>query len=205
MTLEFRMMMGRCADGAERDSGRLYHALPEGQWTAACGAKPGRRSAGWSVHKGESVTCKRCRAKMQTENPSPDGYPIILKSGSKFLRELAEEEYGSWEDFGCPEPGEPWDQDSGWDGCHIEGREHPYNILRRHKGQLELRNIEEAHTIWHHVLRNSIDKAEGFHDEARGYPGPGSKEYGITYRWLRNLQKLGDRIAEAVADRIPGV
>jgi len=54
-----RQMAGRCADGAERDSGELWHlVMPNG--IAICGRRPGRRSAGWSSEQGATVTCSRC-------------------------------------------------------------------------------------------------------------------------------------------------
>jgi hypothetical protein len=54
--------IGRCANGAERDSGRIYHAV-EG-WTAICGAQPGRTSAGWSHEEGSRITCQRCMKRL---------------------------------------------------------------------------------------------------------------------------------------------
>ncbi len=58
-----RQLTGRCADGAERDHGSLFHYLEPGQWKALCGAKPGRRSAGWGSEVREFATCPRCIAK----------------------------------------------------------------------------------------------------------------------------------------------
>lgn len=57
---EPRRLTGRCSNGAERDGGVVYHAVAG--WKAACGAEPGRRSAGWSQHGGEAVTCPKCLA-----------------------------------------------------------------------------------------------------------------------------------------------
>jgi hypothetical protein len=57
-------MTGRCADGAERDSGVRWHAVPREGWKALCGANPGRTSAGWSEYLGEQVTCPRCLVKL---------------------------------------------------------------------------------------------------------------------------------------------
>ena len=60
---EPRRMTGRCANGFERDGGKLWHAVAgdvTGWGKAACGAKPGDRSNGWSESKGERVTCPRC-------------------------------------------------------------------------------------------------------------------------------------------------
>ncbi len=58
-----RRLAGQCLTGAERDGGRIYHAVPTGPEPtferAVCGAKPGRLSAGWS-DVGEAVTCPRC-------------------------------------------------------------------------------------------------------------------------------------------------
>lgn len=61
-------LAGRCANGYERDSGRVTHAVDyngrsDGDYhmgAAVCGAKPGRRSAGWSSYRWASVTCPRC-------------------------------------------------------------------------------------------------------------------------------------------------
>lgn len=64
MTFAAVSLTGRCANGAERDSGRLYHAVPDDGYIALCGAKPGRRSAGWSSHLGTEVTCRRCLRKL---------------------------------------------------------------------------------------------------------------------------------------------
>lgn len=60
-------LAGRCLNGAERDSGKLWHAVQvsNGLGTALCGARPGRTSAGWSEGRGlEAVTCKRCKKKL---------------------------------------------------------------------------------------------------------------------------------------------
>jgi hypothetical protein len=63
-----RKMTGRCATGAARDKGQLYHAVSSRAFpsygTALCGAKPGQRGNGWSDHIGDAVTCPRCLAKM---------------------------------------------------------------------------------------------------------------------------------------------
>lgn len=62
-------LAGRCANGYERDQGRRVHAVPTSDallangyclTRAACGAKPGARSAGWSLRLGAAVTCPRC-------------------------------------------------------------------------------------------------------------------------------------------------
>jgi hypothetical protein len=34
------------------------------QEKAVCGAKPGKRSVGWSYRTGSRVTCKRCLARL---------------------------------------------------------------------------------------------------------------------------------------------
>lgn len=52
--------MGRCADGAERDSGTIFHAVVN-EYKAMCGTTYGRRSAGWSMHTGVEVTCEKCK------------------------------------------------------------------------------------------------------------------------------------------------
>jgi hypothetical protein len=65
-----KRLTGRCANGAERGGGHVYHAVPGGDWaTALCGAKPGRLSAGWDGYESREgephnlvkhVTCQRC-------------------------------------------------------------------------------------------------------------------------------------------------
>lgn len=62
-----KSMSGRCANGAERDAGKLYHAVEGAGWgKALCGAKPGLRGNGWSEHLGEKVTCPRCLKKLNS-------------------------------------------------------------------------------------------------------------------------------------------
>lgn len=61
---EFRYMLGRCSNGAERDKGRIIHALPitNGRyaWKALCGKEPGRTSAGWTEYPQDKPDCPRC-------------------------------------------------------------------------------------------------------------------------------------------------
>ena len=60
-------LSGRCTNGSELDCGTLYHAVPDAEHSnrALCGAKPGRRSAGWRGHDEQSpVTCSRCLKRM---------------------------------------------------------------------------------------------------------------------------------------------
>jgi hypothetical protein len=61
---QVRSLAGRCLNGFERDHGTLFHAVsldPAKMGRAACGAKPGKRSAGWSEWGiDEEVTCPRC-------------------------------------------------------------------------------------------------------------------------------------------------
>jgi hypothetical protein len=60
-----RMLAGRCANGAELDHGTRNHALVGDTWTAACGAKPGRRSVGWVMPwPDRTATCPRCVKKL---------------------------------------------------------------------------------------------------------------------------------------------
>jgi len=64
MRLKGLYMLGRCANGAERDKGRIVHAV----WSslALCGRAPGRRSAGWTEYARPlaDVNCPRCRRKL---------------------------------------------------------------------------------------------------------------------------------------------
>jgi hypothetical protein len=64
-------LTGRCANGAERDGGRRWHALTAYSvfGKALCGAQPGRRSAGWdwsSVRM--EVTCPKCLKRTERMN-----------------------------------------------------------------------------------------------------------------------------------------
>lgn len=58
-----RQMTGRYLDGAERDHGRIYHAVETGKG-ALCGATPGQHWGGWSSHSGVAVDCPRCLKKL---------------------------------------------------------------------------------------------------------------------------------------------
>lgn len=70
-------LAGRCSNGAERDRGTLTHDVDYGDRNpndahfgeALCGAKPGRRSAGWSIST-QSVNCPRCGKKADKLNAS---------------------------------------------------------------------------------------------------------------------------------------
>ncbi len=60
---------GRCANGGERDGGRIYHAVENHK--ALCRAEPGRLS-GWSSSEGENITCARCLRKLSKAITEPD-------------------------------------------------------------------------------------------------------------------------------------
>jgi hypothetical protein len=57
--VEILRLAGRCANGGERDGGALYHAVRG--YCALCGAKPGKRSAGWSMYPGERENVEAVR------------------------------------------------------------------------------------------------------------------------------------------------
>lgn len=65
-------LAGRCSNGFERGSGSRFHAVLGSQYAALCGAEPGRMSAGWSTHEGETVTCPRCLKKAIDRDLLPD-------------------------------------------------------------------------------------------------------------------------------------
>ena len=69
-------LTGRCANGAERDKGRIVHAVVN--WRALCGRKPGRTSAGWTTYEQPAVTCPRCISKLAALSPTP----ILDESGA---------------------------------------------------------------------------------------------------------------------------
>ena len=64
-------LMGRCANGAEREKGTKVHAVPTTSNKALCGVTYGRRSAGWQVadgrHVGLDITCPRCLARLRKD------------------------------------------------------------------------------------------------------------------------------------------
>ena len=70
---------GRCANGAERDSGTLFHVRLIGEhgpnWALLCGKEPGRRSAGWSTWRpaGQEATCPTCLKRLRTLERRNDG------------------------------------------------------------------------------------------------------------------------------------
>ena len=70
---------GRCANGAERDSGTLFHIRLMGEhgpnWAPLCGKEPGRRSAGWSTWRpaGQVATCPTCLKRLRSLERRNDG------------------------------------------------------------------------------------------------------------------------------------
>ena len=66
-------LSGRCANGFERGTGALIHAIDYGAvrlddyftGPAVCGAKPGRRSSGWSIRYPGAITCRRCLKRLR--------------------------------------------------------------------------------------------------------------------------------------------
>lgn len=64
-----QQLAGRCSNGAEKDAGRRWHALPLTRYRALCGVTYGRRSAGWSDYEipGQSVTCPKCAKKIEKQ------------------------------------------------------------------------------------------------------------------------------------------
>lgn len=68
------------AGSHRRGSGRVVHALPAPfDWNAiaraACGAKPGPRSAGWAPMLDLQVTCGKCLKAIGNEEAAPGGEP----------------------------------------------------------------------------------------------------------------------------------
>jgi hypothetical protein len=65
--MEFQPMylLGRLANGAERDKGHLVHAVPP-CGPALCGADYGRMSAGWQNAESAEITCPRCLKKSKS-------------------------------------------------------------------------------------------------------------------------------------------
>ena len=61
---------GRCANGYERDHGRVIHLVDQpnredySMRPALCGTTPGRRSAGWSTRE-QPATCPKCLKRAQ--------------------------------------------------------------------------------------------------------------------------------------------
>ena len=57
-------LAGRCASGYEGGHGTRSHAVEMFSNKAMCGAKPGKRSVGWSSYQDKEVTCPRCAEKV---------------------------------------------------------------------------------------------------------------------------------------------
>lgn len=74
--LEMRMrgvtkqLVGRLANGAERDHGTVVHYV--NGFGALCGAKPGRRSVGWTIVWDVEITCPRCKKLFNEMSPLLD-------------------------------------------------------------------------------------------------------------------------------------
>ena len=69
--IEKRYKTGRCANGAEKDRGQIFHLVDSETGIALCGTRPGRLS-GWAdvaeteIGDGRSV-CSRCYRKYSTK------------------------------------------------------------------------------------------------------------------------------------------
>jgi hypothetical protein len=66
-----RALTGTARNGAERNKGRLVHAILSETapgypcfLTAVCGAVPGRTSAGWNEIDAPEVTCPKCQKRL---------------------------------------------------------------------------------------------------------------------------------------------
>jgi hypothetical protein len=73
---EARALIGRAANGAERGSGSLAHALKAStrtfdHGTALCGRQPGRLSAGWGDPR-SAVTCPKCLKRIAKQAASAE-------------------------------------------------------------------------------------------------------------------------------------
>lgn len=83
-------LAGRCSDGYERGQGMRVHALADARrpdattvyGTALCGAKPGRRSVGWTPMDGTEITCPQCLKKLPTHWMDDRGFVVT----AEFLR-----------------------------------------------------------------------------------------------------------------------
>lgn len=72
--------LGRCANGFEKDHGRIIHGLvteyPNDsiqQGIALCGTLPGKRSVGWGQpfqKQTKSINCEKCKKRI--EEPTPN-------------------------------------------------------------------------------------------------------------------------------------
>lgn len=69
-------LAGRCANGHERDQGRVVHAVPAMQHKpddiacyarSLCGKTHGARSAGWVPRPDLQVTCPACQKKIDKD------------------------------------------------------------------------------------------------------------------------------------------
>lgn len=74
-------LAGRCANGNERDHGRVFHAVPASAHERSfgisayarslCGKTHGARSAGWSHDTHAEITCPRCVKLARQHNAQP--------------------------------------------------------------------------------------------------------------------------------------
>jgi len=86
---QISQLAGRCANGAERDSGILWHARMleknnHASLKSLCGYTPGRRSVGWSVWRPEkrTVTCPKCMRQLANKQIKPTLRASMVNGGS---------------------------------------------------------------------------------------------------------------------------
>jgi hypothetical protein len=112
---------------------------------------------------------------------SVNQYPMFFKVGPKTLADLRSQEYGSYEDYGGPDTdgmpptGTEYGGTATADGSGGDAEEyhrtpvgrspHAYDILGRHKEQVEIRSDAEAYQIGVHSLENTYDIWAGWSDE----------------------------------------
>ena len=81
-------------------------------------------------------------------------FPMKFRMSGAALEEFEACEWGSYEDAGHPEPGDPWqfpgEGSATAYGYDSEGpQEHAVNILNRFKSQIVVNNADELETVWY--------------------------------------------------------
>lgn len=95
-----RRKIGRCFNGAQRDSGSIFHITKTDSYPswdkALCGVEPGAKGNGWSdAEELELSTCEKCIVKLEKFLSDPENWPLEQEGLDEKTLECVREEVAS--------------------------------------------------------------------------------------------------------------